>query len=114
MRLYAYRRDQYSRAVATVYVRKWFLKRDASLELLKRGLAVVYEANTGAEFGKWEKRYRNVESQAKTKRIGIWADKHGETPGEYKKRMAADIESKAGVKEENTKEDRKWFRWWWR
>ena len=45
------------------------------MELLKRGLATVYEAKTGAEFGgdKMEQKYKAVEALAQKKKIGIWS-----------------------------------------
>ncbi|KAK5655427.1 hypothetical protein OQA88_5698 [Cercophora sp. LCS_1] len=77
VRAYIYRRDQYERVVATVYVRKppFFIKKDVSLQLLKRGLATIYEGKTGAEFGgaKTEKAYREAEATAKRKKIGMWS-----------------------------------------
>lgn len=91
VRAYVYKQDQYSRVVATVYVRKWLLRRDVGLQMLREGVATVYEANTGAEFGKFEDKYRKAEWWAKTKRKGLWAGKKNadfETPGEYKKRFS--------------------------
>jgi endonuclease YncB( thermonuclease family) len=36
--------DRYGRIVASVYVRRfWFFKRDLSLEMIKAGLATIYE-----------------------------------------------------------------------
>ncbi|KAJ4290128.1 putative endonuclease lcl3 [Collariella sp. IMI 366227] len=54
VRCYIYKRDQYERVVATVYVRQppfFFPRKDVGLELLRAGLAVTYEGKTGAEFG---------------------------------------------------------------
>ena len=77
VRAYIYKRDQYERVVATAFVRKppFFLRKDVSMELLKRGLATVYEAKTGAEFGgpKKEQAYKAAEAVAKKKRVGIWS-----------------------------------------
>ena len=89
VRAYVYRKDQYDRAVATVYIRKWLLRRDVGLQMIKRGLATVYEAKSGAEFGALEEIYRKAESRAKVKRRGIWAGKKQdiETPRKYKTRM---------------------------
>ncbi|KAL8862840.1 MAG: hypothetical protein Q9178_000782 [Gyalolechia marmorata] len=89
VRAYVYKRDQYDRAVATVYVRKWLLRRDVGLQILKRGLATVYEAKSGAEYGNLEEKYRKTEKWAKLKRKGMWAgDKKGyESPREYKARI---------------------------
>ena len=70
-----YKRDQYDRAVATVFVWKFLLRRDVSLEMLKRGLATIYEAKTGMEFGGREQMYRKAEEKAKSKGLGIWKSK---------------------------------------
>lgn len=91
VRAYIYRKDQFDRAVATVYVRRWLLRRDVGYQMLKLGLATVYEAKTGVEFGPGlEKRYRRAEWWAKTRRKGLWAgtkQKDFETPREYKTRQ---------------------------
>ena len=89
MRAYVYKRDQYERAVATVYVWRWLRRRDVGLEMIKAGLATVYEAKSGAEFGKVEAKYRKAEKWAKTKRKGMWGGKKVdyESPRDYKARM---------------------------
>ena len=88
VRNYVYKRDQYDRAVATVYVRRWLVRRDVGLEMLKRGLATVYEAKTGAEFGRLEDRYRRAEWWAKKRRKGIWGvEGKFESPRDFKTRM---------------------------
>ncbi|KAL9612576.1 MAG: hypothetical protein Q9167_002827 [Letrouitia subvulpina] len=91
VRAYIYKRDQYERAVATVYIRRWLLRKDVGFEMLKRGLATVYEAKSGAEFGKLEDKYRKAEKWAKIKRKGMWAGKQKdyESPRDYKTRMTA-------------------------
>lgn len=90
VRAYIYKRDQYDRAVATVYVRRWLLRRDVGYRMLKLGLATVYEAKTGVEFGPGLKeRYKRAEWWAKTRKKGLWAgakQKDFETPREYKNR----------------------------
>ena len=91
-RAYYYKKDHYDRAVATVYVRKWFIRRDVGLQMLRAGWATVYEAKTGAEFGAGlEAKYRSAERWAKLKRKGMWAGKQKdyESPGQYKTRMKA-------------------------
>ncbi|KAK0613032.1 hypothetical protein B0T17DRAFT_583794 [Bombardia bombarda] len=79
VRAYIYRRDQYERVVATVFVRKapFFLKKDVGLEMIKQGLATTYEAKTGAEFGgpKMQKVYEAAEALARRKGKGMWAKK---------------------------------------
>ncbi|KAL5121229.1 putative endonuclease lcl3 [Pleosporales sp. CAS-2024a] len=109
VRAYIYRRDQYDRIVAQVYVRKWVFNRDVGLEMLKAGLATVYEAKSGAEFGTSEDEYRAAEKKAKEQGMGMWAKptrrqklsggstKAAESPREYKARhAAADRLKKAG------------------
>lgn len=88
MRAYVYKKDQYDRAVATVFVRRWLLKKDVGLEMLRNGLARVYEAKTGAEFGAFKDKYIRAEQWAKLKRKGMWGSKQRlESPGDYKARM---------------------------
>ena len=89
VRAYIYKKDQYDRAVATVYVRRWLLRRDVGLQMLRMGLATVYDAKTGAEFGKLEDKYRRAERWAKLKRKGMWSgnQKDFESPRDYKTRM---------------------------
>ncbi|KAI0009789.1 SNase-domain-containing protein [Xylariaceae sp. FL0662B] len=84
-----YKRDQYDRIVATVFVRRFLVRRDVGLEMLRKGLATTYEAKSGVEFGGLEEKYRAAESQARAKKIGIWGGKpqHFESPREYKTRM---------------------------
>lgn len=106
VRAYIYRRDQYDRVVARVTVRKWLSNKDIGLEMLKMGLATVYEAKSGAEFGAYEQQYRSAEEKAKQRKVGMWSTptllqrlggtsaKTLETPREYKSRHAAADKSK--------------------
>jgi len=89
VRAYIYKRDQYERAVATVYVRRWLLRRDVGLQMLKKGLATVYEAKSGAEFGDLEDKYRRAEGWARIRKKGIWTSKLDdfESPRKYKTRL---------------------------
>jgi endonuclease YncB( thermonuclease family) len=91
VRAYIYKRDQYERVVATVFVRRSLLLRDVGKEMLKAGLATVYEAKMGAEFGDFEDKYRRMEEKAKKKKRGMWAGKTKdyESPRDYKIRTAA-------------------------
>ncbi|KAI1006932.1 putative endonuclease [Podosphaera aphanis] len=90
VRAYIYKRDQYERVVATVWVRRFLVRRDVGREMLKAGLATVYEAKSGAEFGEFEKKYRMEEEAARKRKVGIWAGnpKLFESPREYKTRNA--------------------------
>ncbi|KAI9701665.1 MAG: putative endonuclease lcl3 [Bogoriella megaspora] len=111
VRAYIYRRDQYDRVVATVYVRTglWRRRRDIGEEMLKRGLATVYEAKNEQfmEFGEKRERYQELEKRAKTGKVGMWGGRERkgmwgkvmswmgvggkevslESPREYKTRM---------------------------
>ncbi|KAI1083175.1 hypothetical protein F5B20DRAFT_528899 [Whalleya microplaca] len=85
-----YKRDQYDRVVATVFVRRFLIRRDVGLEMLKIGLATTYEAKSGVEFGGLEEKYRAAEADAKAKKRGIWGGKPKlfESPRDYKSRMS--------------------------
>ncbi|KAG9382101.1 SNase-domain-containing protein [Pyrenophora tritici-repentis] len=101
VRAYIYRRDQYDRVVAQVYVRRWLFRKDVGLEMLRAGLATVYEAKTGAEFGTVEDKYRAAEQKARDSKVGMWAKptlrqrlggaptQPPESPREYKNRHNA-------------------------
>jgi endonuclease YncB( thermonuclease family) len=81
-----------------VFVRRGLLRRNVGLEMLKAGMATVYEARSGAEFGDLEEKYRRVEAQARAKRKGIWSGNQEdfESPRDYKKRINAANEGKQG------------------
>ncbi|KAI1433030.1 hypothetical protein GGR50DRAFT_543535 [Xylaria sp. CBS 124048] len=95
VRAKVYKRDQYDRIIATVYVRSFLVRRDVGLEMLKMGLATTYEAKSGAEFGGLEEEYKAAEARAKAKKLGIWSikAKHFESPRDYKTRMTSLEES---------------------
>jgi len=96
VRAYIYKVDQYQRVVATVFVRRFLFRRDVGKQMLKAGLATVYEAKMGAEFGDFEAKYRKTEAVAKRKKRGMWAGnaKDYESPRDYKTRTAAINDSK--------------------
>ncbi|ESZ99571.1 hypothetical protein SBOR_0044 [Sclerotinia borealis F-4128] len=91
VRAYIYKRDQYDRVVATVWVRRFLIRKDVGKEMLKAGMATVYEAKMGAEFGEFEAQYRAIEEQAKKKKLGMWSGKKKdfESPRDYKTRTTA-------------------------
>ncbi len=90
VRAYIYKRDHYDRAVATVYIWRWLWKRDVGLQMLRMGLATVYEAKSGAEFGDLEAKYREAEQWAKMRKKGLWGGKKKdfESPRDFKSRMS--------------------------
>jgi endonuclease YncB( thermonuclease family) len=115
VRVYPYRRDQYDRIVCTVVRRRWLVwKQDVGLAMLKRGLATVYEAKFGSEFGGSEEAYREAETRAKAKKVGMWqapglvAKMFGKTaaplesPREYKTRMTKNEAGDAKTPKEKT------------
>lgn len=77
--------DQYKRVVARAQVWKWTGKRDISAEMIRHGMAIVYESKVGAEFGGYESWYRKLEQRAKKARKGVWSLLNFTTPGEFKK-----------------------------
>lgn len=100
VRVWPYREDQYKRVVSSVHRRRFiFFKRDVGLDMLKAGLATVYEAKYGSEFGDREEEYRAAEDAAKKRKVGMWSEpglvarmlgkkkEVLETPREYKTRM---------------------------
>ncbi|KAI6250504.1 putative endonuclease lcl3 [Erysiphe necator] len=91
VRAYIHKKDQYERIVATVWIRRFLLRRDVGKEMLKAGWATLYEAKTGAEFGGFEQEYRKAEEMAKLKKVGIWVrnTKATESPREYKRRISS-------------------------
>ncbi|KAL2065108.1 hypothetical protein VTL71DRAFT_4248 [Oculimacula yallundae] len=96
VRAYIYKRDQYERVVATVWVRRFLFRKDVGKEMLKAGYATVYEAKSGAEFGDFEEKYRAIEAKAKRKKRGMWAMKAEdfESPREFKTRTAGHNDTK--------------------
>lgn len=60
--------------------------------MLKAGMATVYEAKSGAEFGNLESKYRSTEAWAKLMRKGMWAgsQKNYESPRDYKTRTGGE------------------------
>lgn len=90
-----YKRDHYDRIVATVYVRRFLMRKNVGLEMVKLGLATTYEAKSGAEYGGMKDVYVKAEAKAKRKRKGMWSGKASdfESPRDYKTRWAG-VESK--------------------
>jgi len=101
VRVSVWRKDQYGRVVGTAHVRRGLFRRDVSLAMLKTGMATIYEAKFGSEFGGKEKEYRKAEEVAKNGKVGLWKEDRNflqrlmgvkseekETPREYKTRMS--------------------------
>ncbi|CEP62425.1 Lcl3p LALA0_S05e05358g [Lachancea lanzarotensis] len=79
--------DQYNRCVAKVEYLTWTGYKNLSLEMVKNGLATVYEGKTGAEFDSEEDIYLFHQNVARANKKGIWSLKKMETPAAYKKRV---------------------------
>ncbi|KAF9560333.1 SNase-domain-containing protein [Agrocybe pediades] len=98
------RKDQYSRVVAQVQlpprVLPGFLFNGTSLpaEMLKAGVATVYE-QAGAEYGRLGKEgYLKLEAEARAAKRGLWGfTKNPESPAEYKRRHAAASSAEGGT-----------------
>lgn len=89
--LKVHRLDQYSRAVATVWVRRWFfLHKNVSLEMVKAGYATVY-TGAGAEYGTAKEQLVRAEKWARRCRRGMWRQNSSEyvSPAEYKRQLRA-------------------------
>ncbi|KAF2771953.1 SNase-domain-containing protein, partial [Teratosphaeria nubilosa] len=106
VRAYPYSRDRFDRVVSTVYQRRLlFFKSDVGYNMIRSGLATVYEAKVGSEFGGKEDEYRAAEAYARQRKVGMW-QKAGlvgrllgkkqslETPREYKTRTAKEEQVK--------------------
>ncbi|CCE34484.1 putative endonuclease lcl3 [Claviceps purpurea] len=91
VRAYIYKRDQYNRVVATVYVRRFFIRRNVGLEMIKQGLATTYEAKSGGEYGGLKEAYEAAEASAKRQRKGMWSRRDLESPREYKARYQGSV-----------------------
>ncbi|AOA61196.1 hypothetical protein PP7435_CHR1-0370 [Komagataella phaffii CBS 7435] len=77
--------DQYNRIVGRVFIFRWNGWNDVSEEMLRNGVAIVYENKSSAEFDGMKERYLKVENKAKKKKKGLWGIERGLTPGEYKR-----------------------------
>ncbi|KAL5040363.1 hypothetical protein BDV3_006535 [Batrachochytrium dendrobatidis] len=93
VRVQLLRRDQYNRLIGMVWVNPaWWPvlpTRNVSIEMLRRGLAVMYRA-TGAQYGGNPTQFNRVEQTAKAMRRGLWkSGDQFETPLEFKKRTRA-------------------------
>ena len=80
------KRDQYNRAVAMPWVKKWLIWRNVSKIMTENGYATLY-TSAGAEYGGLKHVLEKAESSAKRKKLGMWSRKHTETPMDFKKRM---------------------------
>jgi endonuclease YncB( thermonuclease family) len=90
VRIWIYSRDRFERVVGRARVWRYGIPRDVGLAMIKAGLATVYEAKTGAEYGGREDWYRRAQAKAQRKRRGMWASKDIETPREYKTRTRSE------------------------
>ena len=78
--------DQYGRGVAEVIRPGWLWNTYLDEEMLKAGLAEVYQGS-GAVYGRLGKEaYMKIMEKAKSKSIGIWSDSNRESAAEYKRR----------------------------
>jgi endonuclease YncB( thermonuclease family) len=97
-------RDQYHRLVSTVLVLRWpfrflippplrllfpmrhgFLYKNVSLDLVKKGYAMLYEQANSQYDGCYDE-LKQAQEKAKRKRLGVWQLKHFIPPSEHKKK----------------------------
>ncbi|KAH8925996.1 SNase-domain-containing protein [Atractiella rhizophila] len=85
-------KDRYGRVVGMTYIRRfpWLWRTNVSEEMLKAGLATLYEQD-GAQYGGSLERFKQLEATAKQKGRGMWAKPMWgkgayESPAEYKRR----------------------------
>ncbi|KAJ1936930.1 putative endonuclease lcl3 [Linderina pennispora] len=78
-------KDQYGRIVGSVYYRSMYVfKYDASHEMLKAGLAVLYRGGN-AQYNGEKELLERIEEEAKRAKRGVWGLKGKfETPAAYK------------------------------
>jgi endonuclease YncB( thermonuclease family) len=114
VRAQIYKRDQYNRVVATVFVRKFLFKKDVGLEMLKQGMATVYEAKSGVEWGGRKEIYEAAEAQAKAKKLGIWSgkEKDFESPRAYKSKIQDAEKAREPETTITPQEKKSWWRRW--
>lgn len=88
-----HRLDQYSRAVATVYVQRWgLLRTNVSLAMVEAGYATVY-TSAGAEYGDIKEKLIKAEVKARHKRRGMWQQHPSEytSPADYKRQLRSGV-----------------------
>ncbi|KAJ2453106.1 putative endonuclease lcl3 [Coemansia sp. RSA 2336] len=79
-------KDQYGRIVATVTYRKlWgLIKKNASHEMLRKGMASLYTGG-GAQYDGEKELLQRIEADAKRAKRGVWGLKNYQSPADYKK-----------------------------
>jgi endonuclease YncB( thermonuclease family) len=77
--------DRYGRLVAQVFVDG----NDVGLEVLRLGLAWVYERYITEASGDLQAKYREAQEEARAKRSGLWADPEPTPPWEYRRQRIA-------------------------
>ena len=85
--VYLYAPDRYGRVVGQVYVRRWGIRRNVALEMIKAGYADIYE-QAGAEYGTkaHEEKLRKALGWAKRLKRGMWSSKKVVLPSEHKRK----------------------------
>ncbi|OIR57614.1 MAG: SNase-domain-containing protein [Amphiamblys sp. WSBS2006] len=83
VRIVPHLRDQYGRAVCSVYYRPFLFEKNLSLEIVKSGLAEVY-VGKGAVYGGIFASLLSAEKKARKSRTGMWQQRDYRSPGEYK------------------------------
>ncbi|EJD05898.1 nuclease [Fomitiporia mediterranea MF3/22] len=123
------KRDQYSRAVAPVFLPRRLMPgfltprygRSVADEMLREGLAVTYIGNDAVYGRSGKEGHLKIEAEAKEQRCGMWVKGSNiETPAEYKRRRRTSAAADAGTEAESqnaedtagAKESGFWHRLW--
>jgi endonuclease YncB( thermonuclease family) len=87
VKVHILQRDQYGRAVASVFKQSFFGRTYMDEVMLKSGLAEVY-LGRGAVYGpKGRDYYLKLEERARNHRTGIWSQTNRESAADFKMRM---------------------------
>ncbi|KAH3683318.1 hypothetical protein WICPIJ_005712 [Wickerhamomyces pijperi] len=112
IRVKPFKVDQYGRVVGKVKVYprywRWWFGWDVSKEMVKKGMAVVYESCKSGEYDGQFEHFKKLENRAKFWQRGLWAKKFHTggrvvTPGEYKGSLRGFADVKKEVRQKKTK-----------
>lgn len=93
-------RDRYSRLLGVVRYTDGPTRaeRDISVELLSRGMAVLYRQG-GAQYDGRKDVFIEIEAEARRKKVGLWGDPKFESPADYKKSKKSKTKERARVRQ---------------
>ena len=98
--------DLYGRVVAQVFVNG----KDAGLEMLRLGLAWVFERYITEASAGIQASYRQAQEEAQARRSGLWADPEPTPPWEYRRQRIALTDPEVLFTEDESQANRRGFR----